>query len=346
MTARYDQNRTQLGASGRTRTVTNGRAWFSPARLLTDQGLVVVLVLFGAVLSLLTPTFLTPTNLTNLVLQASILGVIALGMTFVIIGSGIDLSVGGVPAIVSVLAVGVVVNLDLPVWLGLSIAVGAGICLGCVNGWAITRMKVAPLIATLGTLSIAIGLAFAYSGGTSVVPLPEFYRELRRATLLGIPINIVIFAVLAILTHVVLTRTSFGRSLYAVGGNKVAAEMAGIRTGRVIFLTYVISAATASLGGILFTARLGAGSPQTGSGMELTVIAAVVIGGTSLFGGRGNVFGTVLGALLITMVTNAINLLGVPTAWDRVLLGVVILIAALMDVYRVKYTERLMARRT
>jgi ribose transport system permease protein len=321
------------------------RRRFDPTRLLQDQGLIVVVLLFGIILSALTPTFLTPVNLMNLLLQASTLGVMALGMTFVIIGAGIDLSVGGVPAIVSVLAIGLTVQSELPVWLGLLVALAVGVAVGALNGFAITRLRIAPLIATLGTLSITIGLAFAYSGGTSIVPVPDFYNFLRRANVFGIPINIVILLLLAVITHVVLTRTSFGRSLYAVGGNRQAAEMAGIRTNRIIFFTYIISAVAATIAGLLFTARLASGSPQTGSGIELTVIAAVVIGGTSLFGGRGNVLGTVLGAVLITMVTNAINLLGVPTAWDRVLLGVVILIAALLDVFRLSIHERWMSRK-
>lgn len=321
------------------------RRRFDPARLLQDQGLIVVVLIFGLVLSLLSPTFLTPTNLTNLLLQASTLGVMALGMTFVIIGAGIDLSVGGIPAIVSVLAIGLVVRGELPIWFALVVAIGVGIAVGVANGFAITRLGIAPLIATLGTLSITIGLAFAYSGGTSIVPVPDFYNLLRRANVFGIPINIIILLVLAVITHFVLTRTTFGRSLYAVGGNRQAAEMAGIRTKRIILLTYVISAVAASIAGVLFTARLASGSPQTGIGIELTVIAAVVIGGTSLFGGRGNVLGTVLGAVLITMVTNAINLLGVPTAWDRVLLGVVIVIAALLDVFRLRIHERWMSRK-
>ena len=321
------------------------RRRFDPARLLQDQGLIVVVLIFGLVLSLLSPTFLTPTNLTNLLLQASTLGVMALGMTFVIIGAGIDLSVGGIPAIVSVLAIGLVVRGELPIWFALVVAIGVGIAVGVANGFAITRLGIAPLIATLCTLSITIGLAFAYSGGTSIVPVPDFYNLLRRANVFGIPINIIILLVLAVITHFVLTRTTFGRSLYAVGGNRQAAEMAGIRTKRIILLTYVISAVAASIAGVLFTARLASGSPQTGIGIELTVIAAVVIGGTSLFGGRGNVLGTVLGAVLITMVTNAINLLGVPTAWDRVLLGVVIVIAALLDVFRLRIHERWMSRK-
>lgn len=343
---------TQLGADSDTRTSDREprrssplSRWLTLSRLLTDQGLILVVVVFGAILATLSPTFLTSTNLMNLLLQTSILGIMALGVTFVIIGAGIDLSVGGIPAVVSVLAVGLVVEQGMPVWAALVLAMVAGVAIGVVNGWAVTHVGIAPLIATLATLSAAIGIAYAYSGGTSIVPTPEFYSALRRADVIGVPINIVLLIVLALITFVVLTRTPFGRSLYAVGGNPVAAAMAGIRTKRVLFYTYVLSAGAAAIAGVLFTARLGAGSPQTGFGMELTVIAAVVIGGTSLFGGRGNVLGTLLGALLITMVTNAINLLGVPTAWDRILLGAVIFLAAGMDIYRVRYTERLMARR-
>ncbi|USQ75340.1 ABC transporter permease [Ornithinimicrobium cryptoxanthini] len=322
------------------------RRRFDATRLLQDQGLVIVMVIFGGILSLLSPTFLTTTNLLNLLLQASALGVMALGMMFVIIGAGIDLSVGGIPALVSVLAIGLAVRSELPIWFALLVAVFVGVAVGAANGFVITKLGIAPLIATLGTLSITIGLAFAYSGGTSIVPVPDFYNLLRRANVFGIPINIIILLVLAVITHLVLTRTTFGRSLYAVGGNRQAADMAGIRTTRIIFFTYVISAVAAAIAGILFTARLASGSPQMGLGIELTVIAAVVIGGTSLFGGRGNVLGTVVGAVLITMVTNAINLLGVPTAWDRVLLGVVIVIAALLDVLRLNFHERWMSRKT
>jgi ribose transport system permease protein len=317
--------------------------WVS--RFLQNQGLLLVILVFGIVMSQLSDVFLTRQNLINVLYQSTILGVLAIGMTFVILTAGIDLSVGSTAAVASVLSIGVVVDQGWPTAVGILVALGAGVGIGLVNGLAVTKIGITPLIATLATLSAGTGLAFAYTDGANKTPVPDIYRDVGRAEILGFPAMIPFTLVLALIAHIVLTRTSFGRAIYAVGGNALAARLAGVRTDRVITAVYVICGLTAATAGLMLTARLASGSPRAGQGIELTVIAAVVIGGTSLFGGQGNILGTLLGVLLITMVTNAINLLGVPSAYDSLVTGGVIFVAAAVDVYRTRYTERVMARR-
>lgn len=327
-------------SSGRDRG--GGGFW---GRMIQDQGILFAILIFGFLLWGLSPVFLTKANIINLLFQSTILGVWAIGMTFVILTAGIDLSVGAIAGLVSVLSMGAIIDAGLPPVAGILIGLLIGVGIGAINGFAVTKIGISPLIATLAALSAATGLAFAYSGGANIGPVPDLLTSIGSAQILGIPVLIPAVIVLAILAHLVLTRTSFGRSVYAVGGNPEAARLAGIRTDRVKMMVYMISGLTAAAAGLLLTARFGSGSPRAGVGEELTVIAAVVIGGTSLFGGQGNIKGSMLGVLLITMVGNAVNLLGVGSAYDQLVQGAVIFIAAALDVYRHRYTERIMSRR-
>jgi ribose transport system permease protein len=309
------------------------------------QGLLVVVLLFGVLLTLLSPVFLTTVNLVNLLYQCTILGVFAIGMTFVILTGGIDVSVGSTAALSSVLSMGVVVNMNMPPAIGLltGLVVGAGV--GALNGLMVTKLGISPLIATLATLSAGSGIAFAYSDGGNITPVPKVLTDMVSAKIAGIPLLIPAVLVLAFLAHLALTRTTYGRSIYAVGGNKEAALLAGIRVDRVTMNAYIIAGLSAGMAGLLLTGRLASGSPRAGDGIELTVIAAVVIGGTSLFGGQGNIKGTLLGVLLIAMVSNAVNLLGIPSSYDRIVQGVVIFAAAALDVYRYKYVQKNLSRK-
>src|SRR4051794_27226192 len=315
------------------------------SRFLQDQGLLMVILLFGFILFLFSADFLTRANLINLFYQATILGVFAIGMTFVILTAGIDLSVGANAGLTSVLSMAAVVKWGLPPVLCLAVGLGVGLLIGLVNGVVVTQMGISPLIATLATLSAGTGAAFAYSKGANITPVPDFLVWVVDTKVADVPILIPAVLALAFLAHWVLTRTSYGRSVYAVGGNPEAARLAGIRTDRIVLIAYIICGVTAALAGLLLTARLASGSPRAGDGIELTVIAAVVIGGTSLFGGVGTIKGTLLGVLLISMVSNAVNLLGVPSAYDQIVQGAVIFAAAALDVYRARYTERAMSRR-
>ncbi|WGW12210.1 ABC transporter permease [Saxibacter everestensis] len=313
-------------------------------RLAGDQGLLFVVLGFGILLAILSPVFLTPANIINLLYQSTILGVFAIGMTFVILTAGIDVSVGAIAALTSVLSMGAVVRMGLPWELGIAAGLLIGALCGAVNGVMVTVLGISPLIATLATLSAGAGVAFAYSDGGNITPVPDLLVTVVNAKIAGIPILIPAVLLLAVLVHFVLTRTVFGRSVYAVGGNPEAALLAGIRVQRVRLSCYVICGLTAALAGLMLTGRLASGSPRAGEGIELTVIAAVVIGGTSLFGGQGNIRGTLLGVLLISMVTNAVNLLGIPSSWDKIVQGLVIFLAAALDVYRHKYVQKKLSR--
>jgi ribose transport system permease protein len=202
------------------------------------------------------------------------------------------------------------------------------------------------LIATLATLSAGVGLAYAFSGGGNITPVPLFLLEGVNAKAFGVPLLIPAVLFLAFIAHLILTRTVFGKSVYALGGNPEAAMLAGIRVDRIKIAVYAIAGLSSAFAGLLLTARFASGSPRAGEGIELTVIAAVVIGGTSLFGGQGNIKGSLLGVLLISMVSNAVNLLGIPTSYDKIVQGAVILAAASIDSYRHKFVVKSLARKS
>lgn len=308
-------------------------------RLISRLGLLLVIVLLMIIMSFMSPVFLTMANFKNLFIQSTILAVLALGQTYVIMTRGIDLSIGGTMALSSALCIGLTLYNGVPVPLALLIAVVIGAGVGFLNGFSVTKIGITPLIVTLATLSIARGATFVYTNGANITPVPDSIAAFGRGQLFGIPYSVILLVVLAIGCHAVLTRSVFGRSVYATGGNELASRLAGIPTNRIIITTYVISGLMAAIAGLILTARLESAGPRAGIGIELTVIAACVIGGTSLFGGAGSIGGTMLGVALISLVSNAINLLGVPPAWDDLVKGLVIFVAAVVDVYRRKYAR-------
>ncbi len=312
----------------------------SMKQYLGSLGLLIVIVVFCIVLSFLSPVFLSKMNLINLLMQSTILVTLALGVTFVIMTGGIDLSVGGVMAVSSAVGLGAIVYDGVPAVIGVLIMIVIGAAFGFANGFLVTKFSVPPLIVTLATMGIARGIVLIYTNSANVNPVPDSFISLATGRLFSIPYLIFVVGILAVIAHIVLKHTVFGRSVYAAGGNELAARLAGIKTKTVITLTYVISGAMAAIGGFFLTARLESAGPTAGVGIELTVIAAVVIGGTSLFGGQGNIIGTILGVILIALVSNSVNLLGVPPAWDQLVTGGVILIAALLDVYRRKFLAK------
>ncbi|MED4600422.1 ABC transporter permease [Paenibacillus validus] len=308
-------------------------------RYLGSLGLLAVILIFCAVLTMLSPVFFTATNWVNLLLQSTILAVLAMGLTFVMMTGGIDLSVGAVLAVSSMIGLDLIVDHQAPVLVGVAASLLIGILFGLVNGIMVTRVGIPPLIVTLATMGVARGIVLIYSDGAKVTKIPDSIIYWANGEIEGIPVLLLIVGLLAMIAHILLSHTIYGRSLRASGGNELAARLAGVRTKGVITGAYVLSGATASIAGLLLAARLESAGPNAGLGMEQTVIAAVVIGGTSLFGGQGHIVGTLLGVLLISLVSNAVNLLNVPPAWDQVVKGLVILIAALLDVYRRKYSQ-------
>lgn len=295
-------------------------------------GLVGAFVLFCTFLAIATPanTFLSGRNLVFVLLQISVNTVLAAGMTMVILSEGIDLSVGSVVALAGVVGADLVAS-GVPIPVAAFIAVGVGALAGLINGASIVYLRVAPFIATLATMTAARGLAYLYTGGVSIGNLPDAFTRWGNGRIGPIPIPVIVAAVVVVVTGVVLGRTVFGRRLYAVGGNEEAARLSGVKAGRIKIWVYVLMGALAALGGLLLAARLGAGDPKAGQMFELTAIAAVVVGGTSLSGGRGGVWGTVLGALIIGVLDNGLVLLDVSTFYQMVVKGLVILAAVALD---------------
>lgn len=304
-------------------------------KLLNKLGLFIVLIIFIIIMMILSPSFLTWINIRNLLIQSTVLTTLSLGVTFVIITGGIDLSVGSVEALSAAIGLDLIVNHHVPVPVGLLVIFGIGILFGLLNGVLVAECEIPPMIATLATMSIARGVVLVYTNSANVYA-PASFSLLTTNYFLGLPYIVWLVVVLSILASLILSKTVFGRSIYAVGGSAVAAKLAGIRTKRVIAAAYMLSGFTASIAGLLLTIRLESAGANAGDGVEMNVIAAVVIGGTSLFGGRGSIGGTILGVILISLVSNAVNLLGVPPAWDKIVKGVVIIAAALIDANRNK----------
>jgi ribose transport system permease protein len=325
----------------------------SPAResnrvldAIQSLGLLLVILIGGTLLSFASPVFLSRINIENLLFSSTIIAVVAIGQAFVILVAGIDLSVGAVLALSSVLGVVLATKAELPVAIAALLALGAGGAIGLVNGLFVTFLRIPALIATLAMMSITRGVAYIISDGRNIAPVPSIYVDIQALRIFGIPFVILFTGFIALLAHLVLTRTRFGREIYATGGNPTAARLAGVNTSRVVLVAYIISGVAAALGGLMITARLEAGAATAGFGYELAVISAVVIGGVSLFGGEGRIGGVLLGVVLLGLVQNAVNLLNVPPNYDYIVSGSVIAAAAALDVYRRRYVESGLRRRT
>ena len=299
------------------------------------------LALMGIALGLASPNFLTVDNTMNVLRQISINLCLSLGMTLVILSGGIDLSVGSVLALAGAVAAGLLKNgLALPhfnllVQFTVPGAIVAGIAVGLAVGWAngvaVTRFRLPPFVATLGMLSIARGLTMLWTGGFPITGLGDAFGRLGTGRALGVPMPVWISAALVAVFIAVTRRTTFGRHVYAVGGNERAATLSGLAVPRIKLLVYTLGGGLAAVAGVLVTARLDSATPNAGIGYELDSIAAVVIGGTSLSGGRGSILGTVLGCLIIGVLNNGLFLLDVSPFWQQVVKGFVILAAVALD---------------
>lgn len=291
---------------------------------------IVVLALICLLLSLLTPRFLTSENLINVVRQSSLNAIVAAGMTLVILTGGIDLSVGSLLAVSSVFSAGTLAAGSSPL-MAILAGIGMGLLFGVANGLIITVGDVAPFIVTLGTLTIARGIALVYTNGAPIMAMDNNFRFLGRGEFGPLPVPIVILFLVYAAVYFVLNRTTFGSYIFAIGGNQEAARLSGVRVRLIKAATYAISGLLAGLTGVILTGRLGSAQPNLGSGDELDAIAAVVLGGTSLAGGRGGIIGTLVGALIIGILANGLNLLNVNAYYQPVAKGIVILIAILVD---------------
>ncbi|MFI0352758.1 substrate-binding domain-containing protein [Actinomadura sp. 9N407] len=307
-------------------------------RLLGENGALAGLVVLVVVLALLSGDFLTVTNLLNVGVQAAVVAILAFGVTFVIVTAGIDLSVGAVAALSAVVLAWTATTHGLPWPLALVLAIATGVAAGLVNGVLITYGKLPPFIATLAMLGIARGLALVISQG-SPIALPGAVTHVGDTIGSYLPVPVIVMVVMGLLTAFLLARTYSGRAMYAIGGNEEAARLSGIRVSRQKLVTYALAGAFAAVAGIVLAGRLASAQPQAASGYELDAIAAVVIGGASLSGGKGRAFGTLVGALILAVLRNGLNLLSVSAFWQQVVIGVVIALAVLLDTVRRRGTR-------
>lgn len=294
------------------------------------------------VVAVVSPDFATVGNLTNVLLQATHVGIVAVGVTFVILVRGIDVSVGGTLALASGVAVTAMVVDGQPAIVGLALIIGVGILVGFVNGFSTAKLGMPSFLVTLATLTIARGLVLAISAGRSVSGLPDLFVAIGRGYVGPMPVSVLVMFAVFVVGHVVLSKTIFGRQIYAVGGNPEAARVSGIKVERIVLLAFVISGLTAGLGSLVLTSRFDAFTASMGSGLEFSAIAAVVIGGTSLYGGRGTIPGTLVGVLTIGVINNALNLLGVSAFYQDVVRGAVIFLAVLLDTLRTRYAASIL----
>ncbi|MCO4352522.1 ABC transporter permease subunit [Staphylococcus agnetis] len=297
-------------------------------KLIPFLGLILLIIM----ISVLNPAFLDLSNLLNLLRQISINGLIAFGMTFVILTGGIDLSVGSILALSSA-CIALMITSGVDPIIAIILGVLIGFILGVVNGLFVTKGNMAPFIATLATMTIFRGLTLVVTDGNPITNLGDNYlfQLFGKGYFFGVPVPAVTMTIVFIVLFILLHKTTFGRYTYAIGGNEIASKISGIKVNRVKILIYGISGLMSALAGAILTSRLNSAQPTAGTAYELDAIAAVVLGGTSLTGGKGRIVGTLIGVLIIGVLNNGLNLLGVSSFYQQVVKGVVILIAVLID---------------
>lgn len=298
--------------------------------IMKNYGIVIAFIFICIILSILSPVFFTKMNVINIIRQTSIYGIMAVGMTFVILTGGIDLSVGSLLAISGVACAGML-RAGFGTLPAILVTLAVGALFGLVNGVIINAGRITPFVVTLGMMSIARGLTMIYTNGYPISGFDEVFRQLGGGYVVGIPIPIIMFIVTVGLAWVILTQTRLGRYTYAIGGNEETVRLSGINAPYFKTLIYGISGLTAGISSLILTSRLNSAEPIAGTGYELDVIAAVVIGGTSLQGGRGAIWGTFVGALLIGVINNGMNLLGISAYFQLVVKGLIIIGAVLLD---------------
>lgn len=299
-------------------------------RALAGQyGLLLAFIGLCVVLSLASPRFLTGENWLNILRQSTINGIIAVGMMLVILTRGIDLSVGSILALATVMAADVLQQGWNP-WAALVYCLLVGGVLGLLNGLLVSLLSIPPFIATLGTMTFGRGLALSYTQGQPITGLPADFRALGTGFLGPLPAPVIVAAVIFLLGYVLLNHTPLGRSIFALGDNERAALFTGLPTRRILLMVYALSGALAALAGVILIGRLNSAAPTNGVGYEFDAIAAVVIGGTSFDGGEGTLFGTLIGVLIIAVLSNGLNLLNVPSPFQDVAKGAVIALALLI----------------
>jgi inositol transport system permease protein len=310
--------------------------------IFSKYGIFLIFAVMVLAASMLSPAFLSSTNLINVVRQMSVVGLIALGVTGVIVSAGIDLSSGSVVGLTAVVAASLAQDpeystpfypgLHLPLIVAVLAACVVGALVGLINGTLVAKARIPPFIATLGSYTAIRGLALLYTGGRPISDLTDSYNFIGQGDLSGVPVPIIILVIMAIVTHILYAHTKFGKYIYAIGGNEQAARVSGIDAAKYKMLIYVYASFLAGLAGLVVSSRIGSGQPGLGVGYELDAIAAAVIGGTSLSaGGIGTVAGTIVGALIIGVLNNILDLMNVSAYWQQIIKGCIIVGAVILD---------------
>lgn len=302
-------------------------------------GTIIGLILLIIVVTISTPRFLTTSNILNLLKSNSVNAIISCGMLMAILMGEIDISVGSTVGLSGIIGAYMMTNMGLPVGATICICLMVGALVGIVNGIAISYLKVPAFVATLATQSIGRGLTEIISGGVTIRVRDDSYTAIGNTSIGGISVIIIYAAVILVFTWFLLNRTRFGYYIYAIGGNKLAAQYSGVNVKKYNMLPYVLIGLFCGLSGLIWSARLGSAAATLGSGFEMDAIAAVVIGGTSMSGGVGTVGGTFIGVLIIGVITNGLNLMGINSFWQEVFKGIIILVAVVIDVVRKTKTK-------
>lgn len=322
-------------------------AWWKTAQSAAQHRLqlrlesLIVLIGLCIVMTVLSPYFLSVSNFLNILLATATIGVLAIAATFVISSGGLDLSLGSVMGLSGVVGAYVAVTIGAPAGFGVLGCLAAGALAGFVNGFLVTRAGVPAFIVTLGMLGLARGLALVISDGRVIYGLPPELIYLGQGRPFGIPMPVIILLVTALVTHYILAFTRFGRYTLAIGDNENAVRTAGINVQRHRLILYTLSGGLAGLAGMLFMARINAGDPTAGITYELTAITAAIIGGTNLFGGRGSILGTIIGALIMGVLQNGLNLLAVQSYYQQMAIGAVLILAVFIDQYQFRKEARI-----
>ncbi|NWF67444.1 MAG: ABC transporter permease [Chloroflexi bacterium] len=303
------------------------------ATILRRGTVLFVLIALVIFFSLNSDRFLQERNLVNIAVQNAHIIIVTVGMTLVMLSGGIDLSIGSVAALTGAVAAGLIVQNSVPVPLAMLLGLALGFAIGLINGWMVVYGKLPPFVATLAMLGMARGLTLVYTNGRPIANIGDEFTFWGRGTIGPIPTPIVVWVVVVIVAILLMTRTRFGLHIYAIGGNEETARLAGVPVNRVKMLTFGISGFLAALGGLLLTARVFSAQPQAAVGLELDAITAAVLGGVSLFGGVGNIPGAIIGALLVGVLGNGMNLLRVASYPQQVIQGVVLVLAVTIDMY-------------
>jgi len=312
------------------------------ASIFSKYGIFLIFAIMVLAASMLSPAFLSSTNLINIVRQMSVVGLIALGVTGVIVSAGIDLSSGSVVGLTAVVAASFAQDpefatpfypgLHVPIIVPVLAACVVGALVGLINGTLVAKTRIPPFIATLGTYTAIRGVGLLYTGGRPISDLSDAYNFIGQGDVFGLPVPIIILLVMAVVTHVLYAHTKFGKYIYAIGGNEQAARVSGIDAAKYKMLIYVYAGFLSGLAGLVVSSRIGSGQPGLGVGYELDAIAAAVIGGSSLSaGGIGTVAGTIVGALIIGVLNNILDLMNVSAYWQQIIKGCIIVGAVIID---------------